>query len=74
MGQLRVLNGQEVVALLQKQGFEIVRRRGSHVILRGTIDSQTRSVPVPLHRPLKQGTLGGIIEQSGLPRELFETN
>jgi predicted RNA binding protein YcfA (HicA-like mRNA interferase family) len=32
----------------------------------------TITVPVPDHRELKTGTLLGIIEQSMLPRALFE--
>ena len=32
----------------------------------------TITVPVPDHRELRTGTLIGIIEQSGLPRTLFE--
>ena len=32
----------------------------------------TITVPVPDHRELRTGTLRGIIDQCGLPRELFE--
>ena len=32
----------------------------------------TITVPVPDHGELKSGTLSGIIDQSGLSRELFE--
>jgi predicted RNA binding protein YcfA (HicA-like mRNA interferase family) len=35
-------------------------------------NSQTLTVPVPMHRELAVGTLGSIIRQSGLPRSLFE--
>jgi predicted RNA binding protein YcfA (HicA-like mRNA interferase family) len=35
-------------------------------------DGGTLTVPVPDHRELKTGTLLGIIEQSTLPRALFE--
>jgi predicted RNA binding protein YcfA (HicA-like mRNA interferase family) len=34
----------------------------------------TITVPVPDHRELKTGTLLGIIEQSALPRSLFEAS
>jgi predicted RNA binding protein YcfA (HicA-like mRNA interferase family) len=36
------------------------------------VDNSTVTVPVPLHRELRTGTLLSIIEQSGLPRALFE--
>jgi len=32
----------------------------------------TITVPVPMHKDLKPGTLSSIIRQSRLPRELFE--
>ena len=32
----------------------------------------TRTVPVPLHKDLKPGTLASIIRQSGLKKSLFE--
>jgi predicted RNA binding protein YcfA (HicA-like mRNA interferase family) len=69
MPKLRVLAGAEVCDLLTKQGFEHVRQRGSHVIMRRA----NVSLPVPLHRELDRGTLRGIIRQSGLPRSLFES-
>jgi predicted RNA binding protein YcfA (HicA-like mRNA interferase family) len=69
MSKLRVFSGAELCDLLGHQGFERVRQRGSHVVMRrGPV-----SFPVPLHRELDRGTLRGIIRQSGLPRSLFET-
>jgi len=63
--RLPVLSGKELVRALKKDGFEVVRRRGSHVSLpRGT----HRTV-VPLHDDLSKGTLVGILTQCGLSRE-----
>jgi predicted RNA binding protein YcfA (HicA-like mRNA interferase family) len=68
MPKLRVFSGAELCNLLSEHGFERVRQRGSHVIMRlGQI-----SFPVPLHRQLDRGTLRGIIRQSRLSRSLFE--
>jgi predicted RNA binding protein YcfA (HicA-like mRNA interferase family) len=68
MPKLRVFSGADLCDLLIEQGFERVRQRGSHVVMRrGTV-----SLPVPLHRELDRGTLRGIIRQSRLPRSLFE--
>lgn len=36
------------------------------------LEGGTITVPGPDHRELRTGTLIGIIEQSGLPRTLFE--
>jgi predicted RNA binding protein YcfA (HicA-like mRNA interferase family) len=48
-------------------GFIEVRQTGSHRILR----KESRTVVVPQHRPIKPGTLKGLIEQAGLTLEEF---
>jgi predicted RNA binding protein YcfA (HicA-like mRNA interferase family) len=35
-------------------------------------EATTISVPVPLHSPVRRGTLQSIIRQSGLPKSIFE--
>lgn len=73
MPKLRVLSGREVCKILSKQGFVEVRQKGSHIIMQKKERDTTTTVPVPDHKELRIGTLLGIIRQSGLPRELFET-
>jgi predicted RNA binding protein YcfA (HicA-like mRNA interferase family) len=69
MPKLRVLSGREVCDLLERNGFQAVRQRGTHVIMR----TDRVSFPVPLHRTIDRGTLDAIIRQSGLPRAVFES-
>lgn len=72
MGRLRVLSGAEVCKLLEQNGFTRVRQKGSHAVMQRRLDDTTITVPVPLHRELRRGTLRAIIRQSQLPRSLFE--
>ncbi|HEY1160313.1 MAG TPA: type II toxin-antitoxin system HicA family toxin [Terracidiphilus sp.] len=72
MGRLRVLSGSEVSKILERHGFVAVRQRGSHRIMQLQTEGTTITVPVPLHDPLRRGTLLSIIRQSGLDRSLFE--
>ncbi|MGD9806700.1 MAG: type II toxin-antitoxin system HicA family toxin [Hyphomicrobiaceae bacterium] len=72
MPELRVLSGQEVCRLLAEHGYAEVRQRGSHIIMQRQSFTGTTTVPVPVHRELKRGTLLSIIRQSGLPRASFE--
>jgi predicted RNA binding protein YcfA (HicA-like mRNA interferase family) len=72
MPKLRVLSSREVCKILAGQGFEEIRRKGSHIIMQKKEEDTTITVPVPDHGELKMGTLSGIIKQSGLPRSLFE--
>lgn len=74
MGKLRVLSGSEVCKTLEQHGFVAVRQRGSHRIMQLQTDGTTITVPVPLHDPLRRGTLQSIIRQSGLTKSLFESD
>ncbi|MDE2850296.1 MAG: type II toxin-antitoxin system HicA family toxin [Acidobacteriota bacterium] len=74
MARLRRLSGAEVRRLLERNGFQRVRRRGSHVVMQKRSGGETVTVPVPDHRELAVGTMRAIIRQSGLPREEFEVD
>jgi len=62
------LSGSKVVKLLSKQGFEIIRQKGSHIFLR---HSDGRITVVPNHKEIDKGTLREIIRQAGLTRDEF---
>ncbi|MBU1186688.1 MAG: type II toxin-antitoxin system HicA family toxin [Acidobacteria bacterium] len=65
MPRLPVLSGKELIKLLSKADFQIVRQKGSHVSL---VKGQFKTI-VPLHDELAKGTLLGILKQCGLSRE-----
>jgi len=72
--KLPTVSGKEVCRILQQNGFEMVRQRGSHVIMQKKIPGpSTITVPVPDHKELRKGTLLSIIRQSQLPRSAFES-
>ncbi len=73
MPRLGPLSGEAVYRILERQGFERVRQRGSHVVMQKKEATGTTTVPVPLHPELTRGTLHSIVRQSGLPRSAFET-
>lgn len=58
----RDVNGAQAARALQRLGFVVQRQTGSHLILR----REARTVVVPQHKPIKPGTLKGVIEQAGL--------
>ena len=63
----RDVSGAEAARALKRHGFLELRQTGSHLILRQV----ERTVVVPQHKPLKPGTLKGIVEQAGLTLEQF---
>lgn len=65
MVKLPVLSGKAVIAALKKAGFQVVRRKGSHV----SLQKGNYKTVVPVHDELAKGTLLGVLKQSGLSRE-----
>jgi predicted RNA binding protein YcfA (HicA-like mRNA interferase family) len=65
--ELPVVSGAELVRVLEKLGFRVVRQRGSHVMLRRNSDVCV----VPLHREVKRGTLRGVIRQANVDADTF---
>jgi predicted RNA binding protein YcfA (HicA-like mRNA interferase family) len=63
----RDVNGTEAARALRRTGFEMLRQTGSHLIMR----KGSRTVVVPQHKPIKPGTLKGMVEQAGLTMEGF---
>ncbi|NOU11790.1 MAG: type II toxin-antitoxin system HicA family toxin [Nitrospira sp.] len=72
MGKLRVLSGRDVCRILEQHDFQIVRQRGSHIVMQRRTDFSTVTVPIPDHSEIQIGTLQSIIRQSGVPRSAFE--
>ena len=71
MGKLRILSGQDVCRILEQHGFQIVRQRGSHIVMQRRSDLGTVTVPVPDHPEIRIGTPQSIIRQSGIARTAF---
>ena len=71
MQKLPVASGREVVKALNKAGFKVVGRKGSHVRLKKKTPGKTYIVIVPIHAEIKKGTLRSILRQAGLTREEF---
>ena len=71
MPKLGIFSGEEIIRIMEAAGYFRARQKGSHVIMQKRTDTGTTTVPVPLHRTVRIGTLQSIIRQSGIPREHF---
>jgi predicted RNA binding protein YcfA (HicA-like mRNA interferase family) len=67
MPKLPHVSGTEAVRALQELGFEVIRQKGSHIVMR----RGSQGCIVPNHREIKIGTLAGIIRQAGVSAEEF---
>ncbi len=69
MTKLPQVNGERLVRALRRDGWEIERTRGSHVILTNPRDP-SKTVAVPMHtRPIKVGTLAVILKGAEITPE-----
>ena len=68
MQRLPVISGEECILALERLGYYVARRRGSHYRLRCP---GRKPVTVPRHPELDRGTLRAIIRAAGLSVEEF---
>jgi predicted RNA binding protein YcfA (HicA-like mRNA interferase family) len=71
VGAVPSLSGAKVVKALERQGFKLVRVRGSHHILRHP-DGRGAAVPVHAGRDVPKGTLRSILNDTGLTADELE--
>lgn len=71
MPKLSRISGQEAIRKLEKLGFQQIRQRGSHVVLKKNTPEGDIGCVVPLHKELAIGTLHGILKQAKLSIEEF---
>ncbi len=71
VAHLPVLSGEEMIRLLKKLGYDVIRQRGSHVRMRHPAGRDT--LTVPLHKELAPGTLKAILNQAKTTIEELST-
>ncbi|MBV8536194.1 MAG: type II toxin-antitoxin system HicA family toxin [Alphaproteobacteria bacterium] len=63
------LSGRAVVKAFGRGGWQLVRQKGSHMIL--VKDGSMATLSVPDHREIAPGTLRSLVRASGLTVEQF---
>lgn len=58
----RDVSADRLIRALQSLGYETIRQRGSHIRLRHE-GPPVHSITIPMHNPLKTGTLHGILSE-----------
>lgn len=70
MSKLRRVTGKRLLKALQRAGFEVVRIKGSHHLLRHP-DGRTTVVPVHAGEVIGPGLLNQILKDAELDRDSF---
>lgn len=60
-----------IVRALQRDGWTVVRQKGSHVRLQKRVGDEVLKLTVPAHRPVKRSTLSHILKQARIDLERF---
>jgi len=71
MTKVPSLSYQKVIKALRRDGWIVVRQRGSHIRLQKRLPDATMKIIVPAHRPIKRSTLSNILKQANISVERF---
>ena len=66
MTKVPSLGFDEIIKALHRDGWIVVRQKGSHIRIQKATKSETLKITVPAHRPIKRSTLSHILKQAHL--------
>jgi predicted RNA binding protein YcfA (HicA-like mRNA interferase family) len=61
----------EIIKALQRDGWTVVRQRGSHIRLQKRMGDELLKLTIPAHRPAKRSTLSHILKLARLEVDDF---
>ncbi|MGF2035307.1 MAG: type II toxin-antitoxin system HicA family toxin [Nostoc sp. CmiVER01] len=61
----------QIIAALERDGWIVVRQRGSHIRLEKSIPDEVLKLTVPAHQSVKRSTLAKILKQARIDLERF---
>lgn len=71
MSEIPSVSFERIIRALQRDGWVVIRQRGSHIRLQKRIATEILKITVPAHRPVKRSTLARILKQAKMPVEHF---
>lgn len=69
MPPVPLLSPSDVIKIFQRLGWQIVRQKGSHIIM--TKPGHMATLSIPNHQEVARGTLRSLIAKAGLTIEQF---
>jgi predicted RNA binding protein YcfA (HicA-like mRNA interferase family) len=60
-----------ITAALRRDGWVVVRQKGSHIRLQKNLPDEVLKLTIPAHRPVKRSTLSHILKQARIELEDF---
>ena len=71
MSKVPSLSYDKIIRALQRDGWVMVRTKGSHVRLQKHIVNETLKLTIPAHQPVKRSTLAHILKQARITIDDF---
>jgi predicted RNA binding protein YcfA (HicA-like mRNA interferase family) len=71
MSKVPCLNYEKVVHALRRNGWIVVRQKGSHIRMQKATFNETLKITVPAHSPIKRSTLSHLLKQARLTTDEF---
>ncbi len=72
MTKVPSLQYEKVINALKRDGWVVVRQKGSHIRLQKHTAAEVLKLTVPAHRPIKRSTLAHILKHARLTVEELE--
>ena len=63
---------EKVINALKRDGWVVIRQRGSHIRLQKRTRTEVLKLTIPAHRPIKRSTLSHILKQARLSVSEFQ--
>ena len=64
MSKLPTVSAKDLIRALEKQGFQVLRQKGSHIILQKRTANEVLTTVVPNHSEIAKGTLKSILRKT----------
>lgn len=71
MSKVPSLSYKKIIVALERDGWIVVRQRGSHIRLEKKLPDETLKITVPAHKPVKRSTLAKILKQAKIGLDNF---
>ena len=70
MPKIPPISPNKLIKTLEKEGFKVIRQKGSHVIM---INNKRNRIVIPVHpgKDIKPGLTRAILREAGINREKF---
>lgn len=69
MPKLPLISGKNMRKLLEKEGFEVIRSKGSHFVMQHPALRKKTVVPIHGNEGLRPGIILSILDQSGISKD-----